>query len=155
MSEQLAEALRMIVEDAIQFKRCTDADNEAGRCKSKDTFTAEAAVLSSVAYFERVTEPGNRPYGFRINRAWSEVRPGWFAYPPKGGEGIEVMANEEHADGKARIVTLRMNGKDQTFTYPGDRKVIVRKGTLVRAMDEAINTLSQAFPGTSVITDWS
>lgn len=154
MSENLTEALRMIVNDAIEFKRCVDADTEAGRCKSKDTFTAEAAVLSSVAYLERVTEPPNQPYGFTLNRAWEEVHAGWFVRTPKG-EWIEVLGNDEAAGGEKRNVTLAVNGKQAIFTYDASRNVSIRKGTRGRAMDDAIDVLTQKFSGTSVIQDWS
>lgn len=142
MSEQFAEALRAVVETARVWR-----NNESfpARCDLEQAVDALDALIQ---------EKPNEPYGFVLNRAWEEVHAGWFVRTPKG-EWIEVLGNDEAAGGEKRNVTLAINGKQALFTYDASRNVSIRKGSKTKAMDDAINTLSQSFPGTSVITDWS
>lgn len=142
MGEQLAEALRAVVETARVWR-----NNESfpARCDLEQAVDALDALIQ---------EKPNEPYGFILNRAWEEVHVGWFVKTPKGA-WIEVVGNEEVAGGEYRKVTLLVNGNRATFTYPADRNVSIRKGTRTKAMDDAIKLLSDSFGGASVIQDWS
>lgn len=144
MSE-LSEALRTVVEEAQRWRAFLLPANLSEE---------DVKLRSAVDALNALTEPPNEPYGFILNRAWEEVHAGWFVRTPKG-DWIEVLGNDEAAGGEKRNVTLAVNGKQAVFTYDASRNVSIRKGTRGRDMDEAIDTLSQAFPGTSVITDWS
>ena len=151
---ELTDAVRAVVEAAREFRSKDLADTEAGRCKSKDTFTAEYALATAVDALEQSLDAlgPNEPMPWdAVETTWGEVPAGWFVKSPRADEWYEVIGTELTAAGQ--MVTLNVNGKVGSWPRPPKGGVTAVAGTRVLDLTKAIETFASAFEDVQVIQD--
>lgn len=117
----------------------------------------QVEISTSAVEYEDAKPPTNEPTGFIFTRTWAEVPAGWFVQGPgTPGRNIpapwfEVVATR-HEDGK-QWVSLRVNGTVGEWPRDPAATVRVKKGTLARERDTALDVLTEAFGSVQVLAD--
>ncbi len=126
----------------------------ARRWREKRGESASAELEDAVNHLEEVLkiEGEKQATGFVTESTWGEALAGWFVRTPNL-EWWEIYATAE-LDGKQEVTIVSPAGK-KVGPLPRDPagKIMVRKHSKTAPTNAAMEALSAAFPGTTVVED--
>ena len=82
----------------------------------------------------------NQPTGDIQTRPWSSIPAGWFVKAP-GGAWYEILKTRRVAD--AQVVTILVNGREGSFPYSADHRVVCRRGTRHTEVSDAVDLFGE------------